>query len=75
MRRCGLYALFIIYGLITHRGLGTQLYSAASPNQVIKINAYRNLMRKITSVRRFELVSCVLYLVSCVCESLLFLCC
>ena len=23
------------------RGLGTQLYSAASPNQVIKINAYR----------------------------------
>jgi hypothetical protein len=26
---------------IDPRGLGTQLYSAASPNQVIKINAYR----------------------------------
>jgi len=25
---------------IDPRGLGTQLYSAASPNQVIKINAY-----------------------------------
>ena len=35
---------------IDPRGLGTQLYSAASPNQVIKINAYEykyKLMNKI----------------------------